>query len=718
MGGSRNKAWHAPVGLEPLEPRVLLSAAPEAAIFAEMSDADGDAHVAARYVFYNASSFDGRDAAANASDDAAIATDKEALLPGEVSSFVNYTSYDRGINGLMIDVQELASPDDIDASDFALFTVNDNASEDWQAVTADLTVSVRDGEGVDGSDRVTLVLPDGAVTNSWLRVEMLANEDTGLPASDVFYFGNAIADSGDSDSNTIVDATDELEARNNQHNFLDPAAIDDAYDYNRDARVDATDELLARNNQTNFLTRLSLVAVPEDPDAGETIGEATDIGLIQGAVNVTGTIGIPDVDGEQDPIDVYRFRVDDFLTMTVDVQDRTDGTEIFLLRDNNANGEFDTGETWRRASAATGEDFGFTADLAPGEYYFWLRQFNDGDATPYNLQIDTSEFTRGPIQLTSGQTVSESIGELGEFDFFTIDAESGETLFLNFSESGSSSFFPGVFIYNPDGSLLSSSDNFSSGTSFSDLELTQTGTYTVVVRDLSSDATGPYVLTAVVVDEQVDADNVALTSGETFEGDLASGDIDTFTIDAESGESLFLNFSESGSSSFFPGVFIYNPDGSLLSSSDNFSSGTSFSDLELTQTGTYTVVVRDLSSDATGPYVLTAVVVDEQVDADNVALTSGETFEGDLASGDIDTFTIDAESGESLFLNFSESGSSSFRPGVFIYNPDGSLLASDDNFSFGTSFTDLELTQSGTYTVVARDLSSDAIGPYALTVTV
>ena len=46
--------------------------------------------------------------AASAADDQAIATDKTALLPGETATFANYTSYSLGINGIMVDVADLA----------------------------------------------------------------------------------------------------------------------------------------------------------------------------------------------------------------------------------------------------------------------------------------------------------------------------------------------------------------------------------------------------------------------------------------------------------------------------------------------------------------------------------------------------------------------------------------------------------------------------------
>src|SRR5581483_9085948 len=84
----------------------------------------------------------------------------------------------------------------------------------------------------------------------------------GLPASDVFYFGNAIGESGNSSSDAIVDVTDEIGARNESHTFLNPADVSNVHDYNRDGRVDATDQLIARNNATDPSTALVLWTPP------------------------------------------------------------------------------------------------------------------------------------------------------------------------------------------------------------------------------------------------------------------------------------------------------------------------------------------------------------------------------------------------------------------------------------------------------------------------
>src|SRR5205085_6170267 len=47
--------------------------------------------VVARRLFYNDSAFDGYDALATADDDPAIASDKQALLPGQTATFANYS---------------------------------------------------------------------------------------------------------------------------------------------------------------------------------------------------------------------------------------------------------------------------------------------------------------------------------------------------------------------------------------------------------------------------------------------------------------------------------------------------------------------------------------------------------------------------------------------------------------------------------------------------
>ena len=221
-------------------------------------------------VFYNDSSFDENDASVGEADDNAIATDKEVLRPGETASFENYTSYWRGINGLMIDIPNL--PGSPKTDDFAFRIGNDNEPENWAAAPAPENISVRKGAGKDGSDRVTLVWPHRAIMNQWLEVTVRATDNTGLAADDVFYIGNAIGDTGNSERNTFVDGTDITRAIDNIHGTVNPAAIDNPLDFNRDRFVDGADFTIVRDHATNFLTDLNLISPPVKGDPTNVAG--------------------------------------------------------------------------------------------------------------------------------------------------------------------------------------------------------------------------------------------------------------------------------------------------------------------------------------------------------------------------------------------------------------------------------------------------------------
>ncbi len=219
------------------------------------------AQVVGRWIFYNNSAFDGDDSSANAADDQAIATDKQAIRSGTgdpTATFANYTSYSRGINGIMIDVANLKS-DQLTVEDF-LFRVGNTATPaDWDEASLPTSVTVRLGQGHNGSDRVTLIWTDNVIQKQWLQVTVLANVETGLTQNDEFYFGNAIGETGDSTSSARVNATDEIAARNNPV-FFPPADVEDIYDFNRDRKVDATDQIIARNHQT-FINALQLISI-------------------------------------------------------------------------------------------------------------------------------------------------------------------------------------------------------------------------------------------------------------------------------------------------------------------------------------------------------------------------------------------------------------------------------------------------------------------------
>jgi hypothetical protein len=204
------------------------------------------ATVVGRHVFYNNSKWDGHagfikgDPAANEFDDGAIATDKTALLPGQTGTFANYTSYPRGINGIMVDVQGLADPiavADGDLSEFDFRYGNDDTPDDWLPAPTPLEVTVRDIGG--GVHRITFIWADKAIPNkNWVRVIVKEHPNTGLAADDVFYFGNTV---GENTGDFRVDYSDAFDIIWPLLGTPLPIGPDHVADINRDGRIDYSD---------------------------------------------------------------------------------------------------------------------------------------------------------------------------------------------------------------------------------------------------------------------------------------------------------------------------------------------------------------------------------------------------------------------------------------------------------------------------------------------
>ncbi|MCC5830918.1 MAG: SBBP repeat-containing protein [Phycisphaeraceae bacterium] len=159
--------------------------------------------VAARHVFYNNSSFDGGDPGPGSHNDAAIAADKTALLPGEAVGSEHVSGYSRGINGIMVDIVGLVG--ELSLADFAFHVQDDGDPSQWSAAPDPLYLSVREGDGIAGSDRVEIIWADNAIQDTWLQVTVLATGTTGLAEDDVFYFGHL---TGDVNGDGIVDDAD------------------------------------------------------------------------------------------------------------------------------------------------------------------------------------------------------------------------------------------------------------------------------------------------------------------------------------------------------------------------------------------------------------------------------------------------------------------------------------------------------------------------------
>ena len=200
------------------------------------------ATVAGRHLFYNNSGYD----SGAAGDDGAVDAGKSALLPGGTASAANVTSYSRGVNGIMIDVTGLPAGtiagNLLGENDVAVRTTSAAAPGAWSAGPAPSSATVRPGPN--GTHRVTLIWPDGAIVNRWLEVTLLANADTGLAAADVFQFGSLV---GDADGTRTVNLGD-FGALRQDFGRTGLTVANGRSDFNRDGSVNLADFGLLRGS--------------------------------------------------------------------------------------------------------------------------------------------------------------------------------------------------------------------------------------------------------------------------------------------------------------------------------------------------------------------------------------------------------------------------------------------------------------------------------------
>jgi hypothetical protein len=177
----------------------------------------------------------------------------------------------------MVDLGNVPAAATLTPDDFS-FRFRDGKSEAWSDAPPPAQVAVRRGAGRLGTDRVTLVWPDGLLRNGWLEVTVKANERTGLASPDVFAFGNLAGEADWAGTVPTVDARDFARVRAAAGQTS--ARIDNPYDLNRDGRVSALDVAVVRQNMGRRLAgpyaapQQAVVAPPvreEEKEEGEAL---------------------------------------------------------------------------------------------------------------------------------------------------------------------------------------------------------------------------------------------------------------------------------------------------------------------------------------------------------------------------------------------------------------------------------------------------------------
>ncbi len=358
---------------------------------------------------------------------------------------------------------------------------------------------------------------------------------------------------------------------------------------------------------------------------------------------------------------------------------------------------------------ALGDPVQITAIPDPGNFFvFWSGNLVSANPTE-NLVMEsnmtiTAVFGLG---LTNGGNATGTI-PVGGTNFYDFTANAGDSINLRIGSSG----FDGVlYLYGPDGALLSdavaaSTDQLIAYTA------TNSGTFTVIVSSYSASGTGTYVLHLAQMPEPfivpVGDEGGPLANGADATGTITLGDLDMWSFTANAGDSINLRI---GTSGFNGRLQLYGPNGALLGTAQN-----STDDLiayTATNNGTFTVLVSSYSAGGTGTYVLHLAQMPEPfivpAGDEGGPLTNGADATGTITLGDLDMWSFTGNAGDSINLGL---GTSGFNGSLQLYGPNGALLATGQNST--ADLITYTATNSGSFTVLVSAYNSGGTGTYVL----
>ena len=330
----------------------------------------------------------------------------------------------------------------------------------------------------------------------------------------------------------------------------------------------------------------------------------------------------------------------------------------------------------------------------------------------YNLYVVVAPGANECGVLIPGDVVSENI-EKGALQSYTFSALAGEGVMLRITDVAGGPLLPAFSVYDPAGSLVSQAV----GEDVAGLAFTtqKSGTFTVVVYDASTGlaSTGPYNLYFTLAPG---ADKGgALIPGDVISDRIDEGELDSYTFTAQAGEGVALRVTDITGGPLLPGFIVYDPTGAAV---DNAQGEDVAGIIFTTQvSGTFTLVVYDASDGmaSTGPYNLYFTLAPG---ADKGgALSPGGVVSGQIAEGEIDSYTLDAQTGDKVAISVTDESGGPLVPTLIVYDPSGTTVieAQDPDIASAT-FT---VATSGTFTVIVSDGSNGlaSTGPYDLSFT-
>lgn len=299
------------------------------------------------------------------------------------------------------------------------------------------------------------------------------------------------------------------------------------------------------------------------------------------------------------------------------------------------------------------------------------------------------------------------------YDTYTFQAQAGQHAVVDML---SLDFDTWLGVRSPGNETTENDDlDESSTNSRVELDINESGTWTIIATSFDPGITGSYEIT-VELSSRPGSTGSRIESGMLAKGDqtLTSGEyMDTYLLEGRTGERIILDLR---SSDFNPYLILISPD-EVHFENDDFEGDPhrSLLLLDLEESGTYTVAVTTYKSGETGSYDLHIQQNIEEEAGGGSRQEYGALSPGDqtLSTGEyLDVFTFDGIPGQHAVIDVY---SAEFDTYLIVTGPGEVWNDNDDaEGNPGHSIVEMDITETGTYRAMVTSYEEGETGEYEL----
>jgi YD repeat-containing protein len=332
---------------------------------------------------------------------------------------------------------------------------------------------------------------------------------------------------------------------------------------------------------------------------------------------------------------------------------------------------------------------------AAGAYTILMRDYSNANAGNFTLTWQKMNAPCNPTPINCGQVLSGSI-LAGELDVYSFTASANDVVTIRVRKT-SGTFSPYMELFNAAGSRIAGP------TTQIDMTFATAGTYTILVRDYNTTATGNYLLYWQTVKNPCNV--VAnLSCGQVVTGSIGTSVSPppwcVYTFTGAVNDVVTIRTGNLSGGGFTPNIELYSPTGSLLVSNYNQV------DRTLTAAGTYTILMRALSAGTAGTFTLTWQKMNAPCNA--TPINCGQVLAGSIVAGELDVYSFTVSANDIVTIRRMKT-SGTLNPYLELFNAAGSRIAGP------STQIDTTLAAAGTYTILVRDYNTTATGDYLVT---